>query len=71
MEITVFSIEGDKVRLGIKAPAELAVYRRELFEAIKRENRRAARSGVNALDKALDAESVKTPSPPARARRRV
>ena len=32
-------IRGDKVRLGISAPKEVAVHRKEVYEAIKRENR--------------------------------
>lgn len=34
--ITVVEIRGDKVRLGIDAPKEVPVHRREVFEAIKR-----------------------------------
>jgi len=39
--ITVVDIRGDKVRLGIDAPGEIPVHRREVYEAIQRENRRA------------------------------
>ena len=37
-EITVVVVEirGDKVRLGIEAPKEVPVHRREVFEAIRR-----------------------------------
>jgi len=40
--ITVVDVRGDKVRLGIEAPREIPVHRREVYEAIQRENRRAA-----------------------------
>ena len=40
--ITVVDIRGDKVRLGIQAPTEVPVHRQEVYEAIKRENMRAA-----------------------------
>jgi carbon storage regulator len=40
--ITVVDIRGDKVRLGIDAPKEIPVHRQEVFEAIKKENQRAA-----------------------------
>jgi carbon storage regulator len=41
--ITIVDIRGDKVRLGIEAPAEIPVHRQEVYEAIQRENLRASR----------------------------
>ena len=34
VRVTIVDIRGDKVRLGIEAPRELAVHRHEVFEAI-------------------------------------
>lgn len=34
--IVVVEIRGDKVRLGVEAPKEVPVHRREVFEAIRR-----------------------------------
>jgi carbon storage regulator len=42
IEITVVDIRGDKVRLGINAPTRVAVHRKEVYEAIKRENQQAS-----------------------------
>ena len=42
IEITVVDIRGDKVRLGISAPTRIAVHRKEVYEAIKRENEQAS-----------------------------
>ena len=39
--VTIVDIRRDKVRLGIDAPGEIPVHRREVYEAIQRENRRA------------------------------
>lgn len=41
--VTIVDVRGDKVRLGIDAPSEIPVHRREVYEAIQRENRSAAR----------------------------
>jgi carbon storage regulator len=48
VQITIVDIRGDKVRLGIEAPANISVHRKEVFDAIQRENRKAA--GVSSED---------------------
>ena len=42
VQITIVDIRGDKVRLGIVAPTEIPVHRKEVYDAIQRENRKAA-----------------------------
>ena len=42
VDITVIDIRGDKVRLGIKAPRDVTVHRKEVYDAIRRENQSAA-----------------------------
>jgi carbon storage regulator len=44
--VTIVDIRGDKVRLGIKAPAEVPVHRSEVFDAI----RSSASSGLSAAN---------------------
>ena len=41
--VTIVDIRGDKVRLGIEAPTDIPVHRQEVYDAIKRENEKAAR----------------------------
>ena len=36
VEITVVKINGNRVRLGITAPADISVHRREIYEAIQK-----------------------------------
>ncbi|MNI37093.1 hypothetical protein D3C73_911660 [compost metagenome] len=40
--ITVLSVEGDVIKLGISAPKEVDIYRKEIFEAIQKNNQNAA-----------------------------
>jgi carbon storage regulator len=42
--IVVVEIRGDKVRLGVEAPKEVPVHRREVFDAIHRVNEAPAES---------------------------
>lgn len=44
IEITIVDVRGDKVRLGITAPPHIAVHRKEVYEAIRR-NKLANQSG--------------------------
>ncbi len=50
IEITVVDIRGDKVRLGINAPRQVDVHRKEVYEAIKRENDEASRVQIDDLN---------------------
>jgi carbon storage regulator len=49
IEITVVDIRGDKVRLGINAPTRIAVHRKEVYEAIRKENEQAAIAASSGL----------------------
>lgn len=49
IELTVVEIRGDKVRLGIKAPPDIPVHRKEIYEAIKRENEQTLRLQEDAM----------------------
>lgn len=43
--VTVLAIDGARVKIGIDAPRSIGVLRREIYEAIKRENLEAAATG--------------------------
>jgi len=49
IEITIVDIRGDKVRLGINAPRTVQVHRKEVYDAIQRENAEASRVRVEDL----------------------
>jgi len=47
--ITVLEISGSVVRLGIEAPAEIPVFRHEIWAAVKAENLAAADASITDL----------------------
>ncbi len=51
--LTIVDIRGDKVRLGIEAPSNVPVHRREVYEAIQRD--KLNHSPVVAAEAATDA----------------
>jgi carbon storage regulator len=57
VEITVLAIVGEKVRIGIQAPRDVPVFRKEVYLEIQNERLTAAESGaddaVDAVDDAL------------------
>ena len=46
IEITVIEVRGDQVRLGITAPRDIAVHRKEIYLQIQQENVKAARASA-------------------------
>ncbi|ALS80047.1 carbon storage regulator [Planococcus kocurii] len=50
IEITVTSIEGDMVRLGITAPKQITIHRKEVYLEIQEENKQATSKVINLSD---------------------
>jgi carbon storage regulator len=49
VSIQVMEIVGNQVRIGIQAPKSVPVYREEIWEAVKAENRAAADAAPDEL----------------------
>lgn len=47
VEITIVDVRGDKVRLGISAPRDVTVHRKEIYLAIQKEKD----AGIDSKDK--------------------
>lgn len=47
IEVVVLEVRGEQVRLGIKAPRDVAVHRQEIFHQIQEENEEAAGTDVS------------------------
>ncbi|MED4402759.1 carbon storage regulator CsrA [Metabacillus fastidiosus] len=50
IEITVLSISGDQVKLGISAPKNIEIHRKEIYLSIQESNNEAASISLNLLD---------------------
>jgi carbon storage regulator len=53
IEVAVLSIRGEKVRIGIQAPREIPVFRKEVYLEIQQENVAARASARVEVDDAL------------------
>lgn len=49
IEVTVISVSGDQIKLGIKAPNNVDIHRKEIYDQIKAENNAASNASVNML----------------------
>jgi carbon storage regulator len=50
IELVVIGVEGDLVKLGIRAPKSVEVYRKELYDSIQSSNKEATERTVLAQD---------------------
>lgn len=50
IEITISKIEDGSVKIGIKAPKDVIILRKELYEEIKEENRKAMNIDMTLLE---------------------
>jgi carbon storage regulator len=42
IELSIIDIQGDQVRIGISAPTNIVIHRKEIYEEIRKENLSAA-----------------------------
>jgi carbon storage regulator len=51
IEVIVLDVQKDQIKIGIKAPREISIFRKEIFEEIQQENITAS-AAAGQLDKA-------------------
>ncbi|KAA0548320.1 carbon storage regulator CsrA [Bacillus sp. BGMRC 2118] len=49
IEITILSVSGDQVKLGINAPKRVEIHRKEVYLSIQVENSQAATSPIDLI----------------------
>jgi len=56
IEVTVLEIKGDQVKIGIKAPKNVSIFRKEIYVQIEEENKKAAEQTADreTIEKTLD-----------------
>jgi carbon storage regulator len=68
IHVTVMRVEGEVVKLGIAAPAEVPVHRKEVYEEIQRSNQQALTKQSSGLPKlAGKLPKLNSAGPPLRA----
>lgn len=54
VEVTILEVKGDQVKIGITAPKEVPVYRKEVYQQIQESNKEAVNAdGIEALKNLL------------------
>jgi len=54
IEVTVLDIQGDQIRLGVEAPKNIKIFRKELYLEIQEENKNAAKHAPQIPADSLD-----------------
>lgn len=49
IEITILSVEGEQIKLGINAPKNVDIHRKEIYLSIQQENNEASKTETNLL----------------------
>lgn len=49
IEITVVSVKGDQIKLGINAPKNVEIHRKEIFLEIQKENEDASKGNIDLM----------------------
>ena len=51
IEVTVLEVKGDQVKIGISAPKEVPIYRKEVYLQIQDSNKEAMQADLEAVKK--------------------
>lgn len=54
IEIKILAIEGDQIKLGIDAPRNVEIHRKEIYLAIQEENSKAVNTSVDLIKQFAD-----------------
>ena len=60
VEITVLEVKGDQVKIGIQAPKDVSIYRKEIYIQIQKENEESMKNNRNTFDVNLSDDMLNT-----------
>lgn len=58
IRITVLNMQGRQVKLGLEVPAEMTVYREEVYNRVKEENRLSLQSDTHDLQEIMSVATL-------------
>jgi carbon storage regulator len=50
IEVTILDVSGEGIKIGISAPPEIRILRKELYESVKEMNVDSSIAGISAID---------------------
>ncbi len=53
IEIKILDIKGDQIKLGVQAPKDVSIYRKEIYDQIQAANKEAMNMDADALNQLL------------------
>ncbi|GGG84446.1 carbon storage regulator CsrA [Paenibacillus radicis (ex Gao et al. 2016)] len=59
IEISILEIVGDSIKIGIKAPGEIGIIRKELYVSVEKMNQNAQQSTITVADLKNQFEKIK------------
>jgi carbon storage regulator len=51
VEVVILEVNGDQVKIGINAPKDIPILRKEIYQAVKDENKAALQLGPSDINK--------------------
>jgi len=57
--VTIVDVDGERVKVGIRAPKEISIYRKELLDAVAAENRSASSAKPEDLKNIMKLSPIK------------
>jgi carbon storage regulator len=51
IEVSIVEVNGDQIKIGINAPRDVEIFRKEVFQIIKEQNNEASKTSIDLLSR--------------------